>query len=236
MWRVQLNGVRVAKTIARELLDEAERVRAARYLREEPRHEFVGVRSVLRDLLGRYLGVDARDVSFDYGAHGKPKLAGEHSTPLAFNVSHSGGAALIAIGTQAGLGVDIEAHREIVDIDAIVERYFCEGERAVICASSDAERSGRFFRAWALKEAVMKFTGLGMSLAPTSFCLNLRSVHGHVLIEDPGQARDALRLCSLRDLTVPGGYSAALAIHDDPASQSVVRRFEYESENEEATY
>lgn len=77
----------------------------------------------------------------------------------AFNLSHAGPQALIAVGGQQAIGVDIE----------LLERKMSrEVYDAVISAEEHQDRAdaGDRLRLWVRKEAVLKALGLGLSFAP----------------------------------------------------------------------
>ena len=93
-WRIplDLSGTlidRLAPTLAPDELARADRLRVPR-----GRERFIAGRGALRDILGRYLGVPADRLSFLYGGRGKPALPG---SGLEFNLTHSGGLALLAV-------------------------------------------------------------------------------------------------------------------------------------------
>src|SRR4051812_40412892 len=70
------------------LLAPDERQRAARFVAEQKREEYVVARATLRQLLARYLDADPAALRFVSDGNGKPALSGRE---LFFNVSHSGG-------------------------------------------------------------------------------------------------------------------------------------------------
>jgi len=88
------------------LLSDEERERAARFLIEEKRVQFVAMRGVLRRWLGDCLALDPAALRFAYGEHGKPHLIDSN---LHFNVSHSEETGVIAIALDRPVGVDIQA-------------------------------------------------------------------------------------------------------------------------------
>src|SRR5215218_8741506 len=94
------------------LLAPDEHLRAGRFRRAGDRAAYVACRGVLRALLGRFLGRDPASLRFSYGAHEKPFL---EDGGCVFNVSRSGGLALIAIAASGAIGVDVERLRGTVD-------------------------------------------------------------------------------------------------------------------------
>jgi 4'-phosphopantetheinyl transferase len=141
------------------LLTQEERDRAGRFRLARVRDQFVAARGRLRALLGHYLGLAPRDVPVQYADGGKPHLPADY--PLHFNVSHTDGLAVYAVG-RARVGVDVERCRTIPDADSLVSRFFSGGECARFNALPPADRPGAFLRAWTRKEAVLKALGRGV--------------------------------------------------------------------------
>ena len=106
----------------RKLLEGREKERADRFVIPRPRKQFIAGRALVRRLLGRYLGRKPEDLRFDYGQDGKPALRDDDSD-LRFNLSHSGGTALLAVTRSRELGVDVERVRDDVDHLAVSERW-----------------------------------------------------------------------------------------------------------------
>jgi 4'-phosphopantetheinyl transferase len=156
------------------LLDEEERVRASRIRHGVTQSHFVMVRSGLRVLLGRYLACAAGAIRFALGEKGKPRLAGtEPGQGLVFNVSHSGDCGLIALAHDTDLGVDVEKHRAMANLDGIAERCFSPGEFAHWRALPLEHRQGAFFALWSFKESFVKATGEGITLGLETCVVNL---------------------------------------------------------------
>jgi 4'-phosphopantetheinyl transferase len=152
------------------LLTDDERERAARFRLGRIRDQFVAARGHLRALLGRYLGLEPRSVPVLYADGGKPHLPAGY--PLHFNVSHTDGLAVFAVG-HSRVGVDVERIREIPDAEGLVTRFFTRRECAEFHALSPAERPSAFLRAWTRKEAVLKAIGRGvqsLDVCDVTFC------------------------------------------------------------------
>ena len=120
-------------------------------------------RGPLLTVLGRYLGTDSGNVVLEIGEHGRPALDKTQDDSLDFNWSHSGAHAVIAIGRNVSLGIDVERVRERPKALALARRYFAEDEIAVLAQLRDAERSAAFLDLWTAKEAVLKATGRGIA-------------------------------------------------------------------------
>lgn len=143
----------------RHLLTADERARADRFRLPRVRDQFVAARGRLRALLGHYLGLPPAAVPVRYADGGKPHLPPE--LPLHFNVSHTDGLAVFAVG-RARVGVDVERERPVPDADGLVERFFSRREWAEFRALPAADRPAAFLRAWTRKEAVLKAVGRGV--------------------------------------------------------------------------
>ncbi len=153
------------------LLSAEERARAGRFRFEEDRSRYAATRAALRRLLGRYLGADPGGLAFAAGPHGKPHLAGAPGERLRFNVSHSGGLALLAFALDREIGVDVEAHAGRASVEELLPAVCTPREQAALRAMDPAGRREAFLGLWTGKEAVLKALGSGLAVAPT--CLEL---------------------------------------------------------------
>jgi 4'-phosphopantetheinyl transferase len=196
-------------------LSPDERRRAAAFHFERDRRRFAAARGILRELLGRYLGVDSSALVFVYGSHGKPALASPWEG-LRFNVSHSGGLALFAFATGQDVGVDIEQERPLPEMDSIAERHFSPLENAALQLLAEPERRRAFFRCWTRKEAFIKAIGDGLSHALDSFDVTVAASEPARLLRVAGEP-DASRRFRLEGLEPAHGFAAALAALGRPA-------------------
>lgn len=161
LWSVSLNkGGKILNELEGVLAPE-ERQRAQSFHFERDRVRFATARGVLRLLLGGYVGGRPKDLEFQYGAQGKPSLAGEKRSP-SFSMAHSQDLALYAIRAEGEIGVDVEHVHAVRDWAAIAREYFGAEEYDQLACASSEERDGLFFRYWTLKEAVVKATGEGV--------------------------------------------------------------------------
>jgi 4'-phosphopantetheinyl transferase len=153
VWTASLSGQDTPATI----LDPEERRRAGSFLRPRSRADFVRGRTILRQVLARYLSRDPASLIFTHGPHGKPALA--DGADLRFNASHSGSCLVIAVRRVQAIGVDVERRRDLPNAGALARRFFTRKEASQIEALA-AERRAEGFRAlWTLKEAIVKAEG-----------------------------------------------------------------------------
>ena len=188
-------------------LSADEQARANRYATPQLRQRYVMARGILRRLLSTYLSIDAREVVFGYGAHGKPHLVGVEG--LAFNVSHAATLAIYAIASGREVGIDIENIERTVDIDGVARTAFSARECEVLAALPADARRAAFFRLWTRKEAYIKARGEGFGYPTRSFSVSHRA-DDDALIGDDCDADARLRW-RVRGLDAPPGFAAAVA-------------------------
>lgn len=181
-----------------------ELARLHRTTHPKAREQFRRGRAVLRSALGLWLDLPPRDVPLVATADGKPVLDG--ITGRHFNVSHTDGAALFALG-DTPVGVDVERHSPTRDLPGLVRRYFTPDECEQFFAMPDDAKPAAFLRGWTCKEAILKGIGCGVrELANTAVDL------------DPASPPRTLRTpagCGAWELTtweVVAGIAAAVAI------------------------
>lgn len=165
VWRVPLDCPALEIQRLTELLNPDERERAGRFVFPCDRDRFIAGRARLRLLLGRYLSKDPAALEFRYGYAGKPDLA---APAFPFNVSHSDGLALIAIGGPGRLGIDLERIRPRSVPDSF-RSFFAPAEEAAIDALPLELRERAFFACWTRKEAYIKGRGDGLSFGLDRF-------------------------------------------------------------------
>lgn len=172
MWVARLDGAGDDLDAAAYTLSRDERERAARYRGAELERRFVRSRAALRRVLARYRGEDAKAIVFEYGTHGKPRVARDEPP---FSVSHSGGVAVVAVSGAGAVGVDTEEVRpigDLDDLDDLAARNFAAREFDVVAAAPPSARTTVFLRVWTAKEAYVKAVGEGLSIPLAAFCVD----------------------------------------------------------------
>lgn len=176
-----------------DLLCADERARAARILSPRGRTLWARSRGFLRELLGRYLERDPRELRFVLGAHGKPALAREDRAPgidrgpegnltlggdlasgenqaaaanLRFNLSHSGELALVAVSAGREVGVDVEVGGGRGDELAIAARVLGRTQAERLAALDPQTRRHELMHMWVAHEAAVKCRGVGLFTQP----------------------------------------------------------------------
>jgi 4'-phosphopantetheinyl transferase len=193
-------------------LSEDERVRAARFRFDKDRRRFMASRGVLRELLGRLLGVQADRLAFAYTARGKPVLAAPASGHgLHFNVAHADSLAVYATAWDYEVGIDIERLRPVEGAEAIASRFFSERELAEWRSLPSRQRMEAFLNCWTRKEACLKATGDGVSELLSQIEVSLVPGHPARLWKMAGDPRAATHWL-LQSLTPAPTHLGSVAV------------------------
>jgi 4'-phosphopantetheinyl transferase len=205
VWRAGLDGSEFVRQHLEATLAPEEIARANRFFFPRDRQHFVAARGILRQLLSGYLGRPPADLEFAYHPRGKPYLLPQPTdVPIAFNVSHSHGLALLAFSLGREIGVDLERVRLNIASDEIASRYFAPREVAELQSLPSEQRPEAFFLCWTRKEAYIKALGEGLQIPLTSFRVSLTPQQPDIL-----ESADASRW-TLRSLSPAPDYAAAL--------------------------
>jgi 4'-phosphopantetheinyl transferase len=213
LYLLDLEAMSAAASKWWQLLSPDEQERAARFHFERDRQYFCATRAALRSLLSAYLKAPPLELSFQYSDKGKPGLDSRYlSCGIEFNVSHSGGLALLGFTLNRHIGVDIEKIRNDVDCEAIARRFFSAREQEQLSLLPADQRAEAFFRCWTRKEAFIKALGEGLSHPLDQFDVSL-DVSGRVSLVTRPVAEDA-RHWSLHAVDAGPGYAGAFAVSD----------------------
>lgn len=191
VWRADLDDL---EWIGDNALSVEERERAARFSSERSRERWARSRAVLRHLLGGYLGRGPGAIELESGERGKPSVVAGDG--VEFNLTHSGGLALLAFARENPVGVDVELAGRVRDPLAVAEREFGQEEAERLRALDSVQLEPEFLRLWVRHEAALKCRGEGLG------------------------GDDAPGGLVLVDLDVGSGAAAAVALEREPDSVS----------------
>lgn len=110
-----------------------------------------------RCIISESLGIDNRNIVFEKTEFGKPICSS--ALDIQFNLSHSGNY-VAGVFDDKQVGIDVEEVKD-KDNDDIVNRFFSRQERDYYENCEDRRRM--FYELWTIKEAYIKYLGLGMS-------------------------------------------------------------------------
>ena len=196
------------------LLNQEEQERAARFKFPAPRNQFVVSRALLRQVLGRYLRTEAREVQLRTTTNGKPELAtasGVH-VDLRFNLSHTAGAAAIAVTHHRQVGIDVERIRVDTKALELAERFFSRPEVEWLRSLAPSEQIPAFFTCWTGKEAYIKANGEGLSMPLSSFGVLPEGSELQLTVYENSEEARRWFICRLELGT---GLRAALAVEGE---------------------
>ena len=197
------------------LLSEAERRRADAFIQTEHRDRYVQIHAVLRKILAYHTELTASEVAFEYNKYGKPSLTDyQVSSPIEFNLSHSGNHALLAVAKHKMVGVDIELIDQNIDFEKIAQHSFTAGECALIFDQPRHQQRSTFYRLWTAKESFVKALGKGMSLPFNRFELALSNSDSIEIINTDRLLADN-KNWTVCTLPCEPGFIAALTLSKD---------------------
>lgn len=169
-----------------QVLDPLERERGDRFLRPADRARFLASHAALRLVLAEAQACAPSEIRLTAEAAGKPQLADPTGGHLEFNLSHSGGRALIGLAGSTAVGVDIELIRPIPDAVRIARTHFSRDEAAALANLPSDAIEPAFFGLWTRKEAVVKALGTGLSLPLDRFSVTLPPTPPRLLRDSAG--------------------------------------------------
>ena len=146
VWRASLEQPPDYFAPLMHILSPEERARADKFHFEVDRKRYVLSCGLLPLLLGHCLGRPAKQLQFQYGEFGKPRLARGLHPFMQFNLSHSGD--LSHRTSRRALGVDIERIRTNVATGEIAAGFFLADESRDLATVALGTRCAAFFAYW----------------------------------------------------------------------------------------
>jgi len=209
VWHADLRMAQNRLDSLYQLLDTEEQQRASRFKVVAPREQFLISHAFLRLTLGRYLRMGPCDVRFRVAEYGKPELT--DGSDFRFNLSHTDGAAALAIVRNRAVGVDIERVRSDIEVIELAERFFSAPEVGWLRSQPASEHTASFFACWTAKEAYIKACGTGLSMPLAGFSVVPHAGDDKLQLEilgDPEQSRS----WSIWQLDLDPSLRCALAV------------------------
>lgn len=156
------------------LLDAASRDRLAKIHSAPARDRYATGQALARLELAERLGTAPWRIVLDRRcrhcgqAHGKPYVAG---ADLDFSLSHTGDHVVLAVSSTAAapVGIDVQCCPTAEPVDpSVAEAVLSPGELLDWTALPEGDRWRMLLRSWTRKEALLKATGHGLAVPPTS--------------------------------------------------------------------
>jgi 4'-phosphopantetheinyl transferase len=209
LWWSALNASEpVNDALATAMLSSDERERAARFHFAHDQHRFILAHGMLRRVLAMYVDRRPQEIRFDYGAHGKPRLA---DSDVTFNLAHSHDIVVCAIARGRQVGVDVEHIEPMRDWEQIAAKTFSRAEQEALFALEPDQQLVGFFNCWTRKEAYVKARGDGLAIPLDSFDVSLKPGEPAVLL---GNRLDASQVgrWALASIEPVKDYVGAIAV------------------------
>ncbi len=216
VWRFSLDAPESERAPLEALLSPAERERADGIRIETHRRRYTVGHGRLRSVLAGYLRLAPETIEFGRHSRGKPFVVpSQNPLDLQFNYSHTADTALVALALGRTLGVDVEQHRDDVDMELIARRQFAPGEQDRLVSLPRDQRPAAFYRCWTRKEAYLKALGDGIAGGLQGFEVSFLADEAPALIRAKGGPEECRRW-SIVALDAGPGLSAACVVEGLP--------------------
>ena len=202
VWRASLDdGAPDAAVLSSDERSRAERMSG------RARSRFVRSREILRRLLAAYGAGSPETIAIGIGAEGKPHLV---AGGIRFSLAHTGGVWLAAFASDRDVGVDVERTDRAVDRERVAARIFAPAEADALRRLSPAAAAAGFYRAWTVREALVKVRGEGMFTLSTRVQVDVDPSRPVTVRVEGGAAP------WVAEVPVPAGHAAAVAAGSAP--------------------
>lgn len=163
VWKVDLDdGSDTTSLIG--FWSEQERGRARRFHQMRDSSRYLVAHGTLRVILGGYLAVHPEAITFAVTSYGKPYLVPPPGRiPISFNLSYSGGLAVIGIASGLEVGIDVERVDTRFPILETARHVLTDTELALLAVLPEELKIPVFYRFWTMKEAFLKWAGTGIT-------------------------------------------------------------------------
>jgi 4'-phosphopantetheinyl transferase len=176
IWRIDLDHLALENW--EDTLCAEEFHKAKCFVQKKHQDRFLLGRSCLRSLLSAYAGVAPRKLEIGFNQHGKPYLPLRYC--LGFNLSHSENLAVIAIGRNQMIGIDIERLVQPWGGHVLAQQVFSREEYRSFTALPNDEILIPFLTCWTRKEALVKALGLGLTVNLREINVGLNANHQRI--------------------------------------------------------
>lgn len=260
VWRVRL-GPSVSQTATdfalqvaswREMLSAEERRLADSFHGENHRQDYIHAHAALHCVLGECLGIPVVSVRFIEGSakgngmHGKAsgrikpalmpyskdfQVPVENQADLRFNLSHTRQAALIGVSIGRELGIDIEWHRPMKDLDAMARAVMSDLELKQWQSLRPEDQTRGFYNLWTRKEAYLKAIGLGLFRSLQEVTVPVSSEYLGDVLRGGYPVHDIAgvgKWC-VRDIPASSDYSASICCEGESIPEIVVKEWDGDS-------
>lgn len=221
LWYANLSDAATAPNIREglSLLSDDELRRMSGFHFERSQRDYFFTRVFLRRTLSRYVGISPKDWCFARSPHGRPTVAWPKDIAwLEFNLSHTDGMLVLAIGMNMELGVDVE-RSDRAGLDVKFATTFLSGQELDDLSNiPQFLLRAKILEYWTLKEAYAKALGLGLLLPFKSFSFDIGAKIIQLVIGAPHDMR--YREWSFHMINPGLPFVGALAVRPKYAAES----------------
>ena len=144
-------------------MSEEEKLHEGGLRSQRQRRAYRWSRALTRTVLSGYCAAEPLELRFATSAAGKPRIELPECTGLEFSLAHTEGIAVLLVGRDRAVGVDVESERRIFGAD-LPRRLLGPAELEDLQALPAGCQPVRFLEHWTLKEAYAKARGSGLEL------------------------------------------------------------------------
>jgi len=148
-------------------LDAKEIERRNAFIFEKDRNLYQAAHVFLRKMLSQYADINPECWMFTSNHFGKPAIKNVGQEFLSFNLSHTHGMIVCAIGYKHDLGIDIEGSQALPDLADLCRLTLADHEKDHVLSMPLGKQEKVFYRYWTLKEAYVKALGKGLTIPLT---------------------------------------------------------------------
>ena len=204
IWRYTVNEKEYDLEKTSPLLSKKEKERCDDYLNEAEKVRYTCNHRFVRQVLAKYLNVQASEIEFSQAAKGKPYLK---DPELFFNYSYRSNLAILAISPHNEVGIDIEKMKPLHDLKTFASFSFSENEKKIIFKSHPDQLQETIFTFWTFKEAIIKALGVGLNADLTQIDLSeFYNIETNPLVYANND------IYTIKRLKADEGYKTAIAI------------------------
>jgi len=165
------------------LLDLDERNRFLAYTRNEDRWRFVLGRALLFFGIKTLFGNRRCDLKLT--SFGRPYLEFQGHSKFDFNISHSGQLVVCAFVQEGRVGVDVADLNEFGEYNDLLDSVLTPQEKTRLELNSCSQKQKCFARYWTVKEAILKFSGVGLHIEPPQINVDFSNPRYPKIVECP---------------------------------------------------
>jgi 4'-phosphopantetheinyl transferase len=216
------------------MLSAEERHRADSFRADGHGQDYIAAHAALRFVLGMYQGVLPGTIDIRSSSGTKPVLefipiltelglVRDERLDLRFNLSHTHGAVLIGVAIGRELGIDVEWHRPMDDLEAMARSVMSDEELGLWKTLKPGDGTLAFYQVWTRKESYLKAIGLGLYRSLQDVTVPFFGDGDSPIDSRLVQDRAGRGAWTVMDIPAWAGYSAAICWEGADVPQLTVR-------------